>query len=80
MLEYEEMHKNFCTNLKDMRKQMQMTQEDFARFIGIGRTLYTKYETCAATPTFIKLLKIISALNVSADFLFGIKANDNIDK
>ncbi len=78
-MKYEEMHQNFCSNLKAIRKQKRMTQEDFSKYICIGRSLYTKYETGASPPNFEKLLKIIITLDISADFLFGLKNNNNID-
>jgi len=45
--------------LKRVRKQANMTQEEFARHLGISRTAYCQIETGKRTP----MIKTISAIS-----------------
>ena len=65
--------KNFANNIKLERTANKITQKQFAEKIGIKTQSYQAYESGLTLPTTENLLKICMILNVSLDYLFGIK-------
>lgn len=52
-------------NLKRIRKERNLTQQELAELVGLDRTTVTKYETGKAKPSHDVLLKLSGALDVS---------------
>lgn len=65
--------------LKELRKQIKLTQAEAARLAGMKQQEWQKLET-GTTPnmTVAKLTHICKTFNVSADWLLGL--NDNKEK
>jgi len=57
--------------LKELRKNYNMTQEDLAKYLGVGRPTIVGYETKGKQPSFEILDKIANLFNVSVDYLLG---------
>jgi transcriptional regulator with XRE-family HTH domain len=61
----------FARNLRAARKRRRMTQGDVAERIGVSEHVYWKYEKARMWPSVETLQRILIALDVSADTLFG---------
>ncbi|MDG2979645.1 helix-turn-helix transcriptional regulator [Latilactobacillus curvatus] len=65
----------FSVRLKELRKEMNKTQEQVAQSVGITRPAYTAYESGKRQPDFEMLKKLAEYFNVSADYLLGTSPN-----
>ena len=61
----------FSERLKDLRKQVGLTQVDVAEKLGISQPAYASWERGAKKPTQDNLVKIAQILDVSIDYLVG---------
>ncbi len=61
----------FSERLKDLRKQVGLTQVDVAEKLGISQPAYASWERGVKKPTQENLVKIAQILNVSVDYLVG---------
>lgn len=62
-----------ASNLRILRRKLNLTQEQVAELAGIDRVLYTKYETAASLMSIPKMVMVANALNVTVDdLLFGV--------
>jgi transcriptional regulator with XRE-family HTH domain len=64
---------DFPRCLRDARKLRGLTLQELSKKSGIYGTSIAKFETGARLPTVINLRRLALALNVSANFLLGIK-------
>ncbi len=64
-------------NLKELRKSQHLTQEEFAKEIGISRDTYKNYEQERTQMPYQMLIKIADFYNISLDFLLG-RQNKNL--
>lgn len=60
---------NFGTRLKQLRREKEISQEDFAKKIGVSRSAVGNYETNQNMPTADILNKIADILECSLDYL-----------
>ena len=60
---------SFGENLKNVRKQRGVTQEELAEILGVSRQAISKWESDSGYPETEKLLVISKALNISIDYL-----------
>lgn len=58
-------------NLKTLRKSLKLTQEEFAKSIGISRTTYSNYEGGIREPTSEFWIAVATTYEVSIDYLMG---------
>lgn len=59
--------------IREIRKSMKMTQQEFADFIGINQqVLLSYYESDTKKPTTETIIKIAEKCNVSTDWLLGL--------
>lgn len=58
-------------NLKALRKQKGLKQQEVAEFIGITRAAYANIENGKRETDFTTLKKLADYFNVSIDYLFG---------
>ncbi len=56
--------------LKQLRISENLTQQELADALGIGRVNYTRYETNVARPDYETLLLLADFYNISLDELF----------
>ena len=59
--------------LKELRKSFNLTQEEFAKKIGVSRVNYTRYETGKVRPDYETVIKIADFYDISLDALFDRK-------
>ena len=59
-----------ASRLRELRKLKQISQEDVAKYLGITRTAYNKYESGNIKPV-RKLNELAVLFNVSVDYLLG---------
>lgn len=62
---------NYLSNLKLLRKEAGMSQEDLANALEIERSTVAKYETGDRSPDVEMLCKIADVLHISIDELLG---------
>lgn len=60
-------------NIKQIRTERGMRQEDLAAELKIARSTVAKWETGQANPRFEQLPQIMTVLNCTADELLGIE-------
>ena len=58
-------------NLKSLRKEKGLTQDQLSKLIGIAQTTYAGYETGRYEPDIETLIKIADYFKVSVDYLVG---------
>lgn len=69
----------FSERLKNLRKEVGLTQVDVAGKLGISQQAYASWERGIKRPTQENLVKIAQVLNVSVDYLVG-NLEENSDK
>lgn len=55
--------------LLELRKMLGVTQEKVAKYLGVARNTYTRYETGEREPDFKTLQKLADYFNVTTDYL-----------
>ena len=58
-------------NLRNVRKECNLTQKQIAELLNISQQSYSDYENEKTQPDFETLIRIADALNVSIDYLLG---------
>ena len=69
--------KRMANRIKEQRKSLNYTQEQFAEIIGISASSYTRIENAFQNPSMDTLVKISKNLKLSLDFIVFGDANDN---
>lgn len=64
------MENNFVCNLVKLRKSLGLTQEQYAKLIGIKRCSLGAYEEGRCQPSIELFLKMATAFNVDCNVLF----------
>ena len=57
--------------LRDLREDRDLRQEDMAEILGINQTMYSRYERGFQTIPVIHLLKLAGYYKVSTDYTLG---------
>lgn len=68
-----EISKAVGKRIKDARKQAGLTQKQIGEMLGMVQSAYVKYELGIIQLDYEKLIKICTILDVSADYLLGLK-------
>lgn len=66
-------------NIKNLRKQKNLTQSQLASKIGVNKSIISAYENQERLPSVAVLIKLSYEFNVSIEYLLGIKRNKFID-
>lgn len=61
----------FGDNIKRLRKNKGLKQQELAEILGIKRNSYSDWENGKTEPRFENLVKLADLLDVSLDWLFG---------
>lgn len=71
--EISDVNKNFSTNLRLLRQEKEMTQQQLGEMFGGGKSLISNYENGYCEPDFQTLVKLADFFDVSTDYLLGRK-------
>ena len=63
----------FQQRLLTLRVHLDLTQEQFAKRVGVSLQLIYRWENGHGMPDIRNLVKLCKALNVSADFILGLQ-------
>ncbi len=66
-------------NIKNLRKQKNLTQTQLAAKIGVNKSIISAYENQERLPSVAVLIKLSYEFNVSIEYLLGVKRNKFID-
>ncbi len=70
---------SFAENLRQVRKEKRLSQEELAEIMDVSRQAVSKWEQGEGYPEVEKLLRLSSKLNISLDSLMSAEiANDNL--
>lgn len=58
------MSKTFTNNLRQIRKEMRLTQEEMSSLLGMNRSRYSSYEEGRAEPSYEDLIVICRILKI----------------
>ena len=61
----------FGERIRLLRTQKEMTQEELGKFLGVGKTTISQYESEARTPDAGMLTRIATFFGVSVDYVLG---------
>lgn len=70
---------NIGENIKRLRQENNMTQEELAKLLCVSMQSVSRWENKLNYPDIILLPKISKIFNVSVDYLLGIKEERNIN-
>lgn len=62
----------FSKRLKDIRKQRELSQKEYASLLGISSVTLSHYENGKREPDLDRLVSICTCLNVSSDYMLGL--------
>ena len=65
------MIENFGKNISNLRREKNISQEELAEFVGVGKAAISKIELGTSYPTFANLEKIAQFFNATPTQLFG---------
>ena len=70
------MNLNFGANLKRLRRERDMTQEELADALGLSVQAISRYETAAAYPDIEMLPVIAGYFGVTVDYILGVSEKE----
>lgn len=59
----------FCEKIKDLRKELDLTQEGFATMLNLPRYMVANWEQGRSEPSLSDIIKISEVFNVSTDYI-----------
>ncbi len=68
-----------CEQLKKLRTDHGLTQQELGKHIGISKAVVSKYENGIGYPTLDTLIQIAEYFGVTTDYLLGIEHGKTID-
>ena len=74
------MKDTFAKNIKNLRKELGLTQTELANKIYINKSMISAYEKGTRMPSLDALISLSETLNVSIDFLLGIRRDNANDR
>ena len=63
---------DFGVRLRHLRKEAKLTQEQWARRTGIGRSTLYRYESSQNLPDSVIVIRLALALHTTTDYLLGL--------
>lgn len=61
----------FSTRLKELRMNLNLRQDQVAKFVGVSKNAISTYENDARQPSFEILVRLANLYRVSTDYLLG---------
>lgn len=63
--------KKTAQRIKALRTELDMSQKELAKMVGIAQNTLAQYENGIASPSLKVLVKLAEVLNTSTDYLLG---------
>ncbi|MBQ8783893.1 MAG: helix-turn-helix transcriptional regulator [Clostridia bacterium] len=63
---------HYYPRLRDLREDMDLTQDELVKRLGMHKTTYTNYEQGKREPPFDLIIKLAKFYNVSIDYIAGL--------
>lgn len=70
----------YYPRLRDLREDMDLTQEQLVQKLHMHKTTYTNYEQGKREPPFELIIKLAKLYQVSIDYIAGLTDNPTIKK
>lgn len=67
----------YYPRLRDLREDMNLTQEELVKILKMHKTTYTNYEQRKREPPFELIIKLAKFYNVSTDYIAGLTDTPN---
>ncbi len=67
----------YYPRLRDLREDMDLTQDQLVEILKMHKTTYTNYEQGKREPPFELIIKLAKLYNVSIDYIAGLTDNPN---
>lgn len=67
----------YYPRLRDLREDMDLTQEQLVKILKMHKTTYTNYEQGKREPPFELIIKLAKFYNVPTDYIAGLTDNPN---
>lgn len=71
---------DYIKRIRDLREDMDLTQQDLADILATSQTMYARYERGANELPVRHLIKLADFYNVSADYILGRTNNPKINR
>lgn len=65
----------YYSRLRDLREDMDLTQDQLVKKLGMHKTTYTNYEQGKREPPFELIIKLAELYDVSIDYIAGLTDN-----
>ncbi len=65
----------YYPRLRDLREDMDLTQDQLVQLLKMHKTTYTNYEQGKREPPFELIIKLAKLYNVSTDYIAGLTDN-----
>ncbi|MGX7071398.1 helix-turn-helix transcriptional regulator [Helcococcus kunzii] len=65
--------------IKELRRQLNLTQADLARILGISRSSVNAWEQGLTNPSIKYLIKLAKTFKTSTDYLLGLEETSTLD-
>lgn len=69
----------FGNKLKSLRKELNLTQEQLAKRIGVAKSVVSYYESGERYPSYDVLVKLTNVFHVTTDYLLDIEKKHTLD-
>lgn len=66
---------SYYPRLRDLREDMDLTQDQLVKILEMHKTTYTNYEQGKREPPFELVIKLAKLYNVSIDYIAGLTDN-----
>lgn len=70
---------DFRMNIKRLRQEKHMTQEELAKRVGVSKAMVSAYETEIRYPSYDVLIKLSAVFGVTTDYLLGLEKKRVVD-
>ena len=67
----------YYPRLRDLREDMDLTQDQLVEILKMHKTTYTNYEQGKREPPFELIIRLAKFYNVSVDYIAGLTDNPN---
>ena len=67
----------YYPRLRDLREDMDLTQDQLVQILKMHKSTYTNYEQGKREPPFELIIKLAKFYNVSTDYIAGLTDNPN---